>query len=146
MPKTTTVVKQVHKILPAPRRHWVGNGFHVYPVFAQLAFSEALSPWLMFDYAAPKYFEPTTQRLGVGQHPHRGFETITIAFQGEIEHRDSTGNTGVIEEGDVQWMTAGRGIIHEEYHSTAFAKSGGHLEMCQLWLNLPKAQKMHPPR
>jgi len=140
------VFKRVHKIMPAPPKHWVGNGFNVYPVFAHLAFSEALSPWLMFDYAAPKHFEPTSKRLGVGQHPHRGFETITIAFQGGVEHQDSTGNNDVIGPGDVQWMTAGRGIIHEEYHSTAFAKSGGQFEMCQLWLNLPKKDKMSPPR
>ena len=100
----------------------------------------------MFDYAAPKHFGPTNQRLGVGQHPHRGFETVTIAFQGGVEHSDSVGNTDVIGPGDVQWMTAGRGIIHEEYHSTAFAKSGGTFEMCQLWLNLPAKDKMHPPR
>lgn len=100
----------------------------------------------MFDYAAPKQFDPTSDRLGVGQHPHRGFETITIAFQGEVEHHDSMGNRGVIEAGDVQWMTAGRGIIHEEYHGRTFAKSGGTFEMCQLWLNLPRAHKMHAPR
>ena len=99
----------------------------------------------MFDYAAPKHFEPTRQRLGVGQHPHRGFETITIAFQGGVEHADSVGNTDVIGPGDVQWMTAGRGIIHEEYHSTEFAKTGGTFEMCQLWLNLPKKHKMTAP-
>ena len=128
--------KTVRKILPAPRKHWVGNGFNVYPVFAQLAFTELLSPWLMFDYASPKQFSPTSSRLGVGQHPHRGFETITIAFQGEIEHADSTGNRDVIKAGDVQWMTAGRGIIHEEFHGSKFAEAGGTLEMCQLWLNL----------
>ena len=144
MPIST--LKRVKKILPAQRPHWVGNGFNVYPVFAGLAFSEALSPWLMFDYAAPKKFEPTTQRLGVGQHPHRGFETVTIAFQGGVEHADSVGNRDVIGPGDVQWMTAGRGIIHEEYHSTAFAKEGGTFEMCQLWVNLPAKDKMHAPR
>ena len=101
----------IKKVLPAPRPHWVGDGFHVYPVFSNLAFSSFLSPWLMFDYASPKHFDPTTRQLGVGQHPHRGFETITIAFQGEVEHADSTGNGGVIGPGDVQWMTAGRGII-----------------------------------
>ena len=101
----------IKKVLPAPRPHWVGDGFHVYPVFSNLAFSSFVSPWLMFDYAAPKHFDPTTRQLGVGQHPHRGFETITIAFQGEVEHADSAGNGGVIGPGDVQWMTAGRGII-----------------------------------
>jgi len=138
--------KRVGKIMPAPPKHWVGNGFNVYPVFSHLAFSEALSPWLMFDYAAPKHFEATKQRLGVGQHPHRGFETITIAFQGGVEHADSVGNRDVIGPGDVQWMTAGRGIIHEEFHSTEFAKTGGTFEMCQLWLNLPKKHKMVAPK
>ena len=138
--------KAIKRILPAPRPHWVGNGFNVYPVFASLAFTEALSPWLMFDYAAPRSFRPTNKRLGVGQHPHRGFETVTIAFQGGVEHQDSVGNNDVIGPGDVQWMTAGRGIIHEEYHSTSFAKNGGTFEMCQLWVNLPAKDKMHAPR
>ena len=141
-----TVMKAVKSVMPAPRPHWVGDGFNVYPVFANLAFTNALSPWLMFDYAAPKRFDPTTKRLGVGQHPHRGFETVTIAFQGGVEHHDSVGNNGVIGPGDIQWMTAGRGIIHEEYHSTEFAKKGGIFEMCQLWVNLPKKDKMHAPR
>jgi len=139
-------MKAVKKVLPAQRPHWVGNGFHVFPVFAHYAFSNELSPWLMFDYAAPKHFEPTAKRLGVGQHPHRGFETVTIAWQGEVEHSDSVGNNDVIGAGDVQWMTAGRGIIHEEFHSTAFARAGGTFEMAQLWINLPQAQKMHAPR
>ena len=141
-----TAMKAVSRVMPASRPHWVGNGFHVYPVFAQLAFTKELSPWLMFDYAAPKQFGPTSERKGVGQHPHRGFETVTIAFQGAVEHTDSTGNNDVIQPGDVQWMTAGRGIIHEEYHSTEFARSGGTFEMCQLWVNLPKKHKMVPPR
>ena len=138
--------KNVARILPASRPHWVGNGFNVFPVFSNLAFQQELSPWLMFDYAAPKEFPPTRERLGVGQHPHRGFETVTIAFQGEVEHSDSVGHNDVIGPGDVQWMTAGRGIIHEEYHSTAFAKRGGTFEMCQLWLNLPRKDKMVAPR
>jgi len=138
--------KVVRKVIPAPRPHWVGNGFHVYPVFGDLAFSEEVSPWLMFDYAAPKLFEPGKTRRGVGQHPHRGFETITIAFQGEVEHRDSVGNHDVIGPGDVQWMTAARGIIHEEYHSEKFTAKGGTFEMCQLWLNLPAKHKMDAPR
>jgi redox-sensitive bicupin YhaK (pirin superfamily) len=99
----------------------------------------------MFDYAAPKQFPPNEKKRGVGQHPHRGFETVTLAFQGEVEHRDSTGNQDVIGPGDIQWMTAGRGIIHEEYHSTEFAKSGGIFEMCQLWVNLPAKHKMSKP-
>jgi hypothetical protein len=113
-------LKTVRRILPSPGRHWVGDAFHVFPVFHDLAFTKELSPWLMFDYAAPKVFSPTTKRRGVGQHPHRGFETITLAFQGEVEHGDSVGNRGVIGPGDVQWMTAARGIIHEEFHSVEF--------------------------
>ncbi|KAL3927688.1 MAG: hypothetical protein SGPRY_002714, partial [Prymnesium sp.] len=108
--------------------HWVGDGFLVFPLFAQMAFTHAVSPFLMFDYAAPKYFAPTKKKLGVGQHPHRGFETVTIAFQGEVEHKDSMGNSGVVTAGGVQWMTAGKGVVHEEYHSQAFAQKGGTFE------------------
>ncbi len=116
-------------------------------VFANKAFTKELSPFLMFDYAAPKSFEPNqSKRRGVGMHPHRGFETVTIAFQGEVEHNDSAGNNDVIGSGDVQWMTAARGIVHEEFHSTEFSKTGGVFEMCQLWVNLPKEKKMVEPR
>jgi len=145
---TTTSLRSVRKILPPTNRHWVGDGFHVYPVFANAAFTEEVSPLLMFDYAAPKQF-PAKQLghpLGVGQHPHRGFETVTVAFQGEVEHKDSTGVTDVIGQGDVQWMTAGRGIIHQEFHSNKFTKEGGTFEMCQLWVNLPKQHKMTKPK
>merc|ERR1711871_105430 len=144
--KDGSAMKGVKAILPRPSPHWVGDGFHVFPVFADRAFTEELSPFLMFDYAAPRKFPANNpSRLGVGQHPHRGFETITIAFQGEVEHADSIGNRGVIKSGDVQWMTAGRGIVHEEFHSQEFAKAGGNLEMCQLWLNLPAEHKMTRP-
>ena len=138
--------KEIREILKAPPRHWVGNGFHGFPVFHNRAFTKELSPWLMFDYAAPKEFSPSYERRGVGQHPHRGFETITIAFNGEVEHGDSVGNRDVIGPGDVQWMTAARGIIHEEFHSTDFQQTGGVFEMCQLWLNLPAKHKMDPPK
>ena len=101
----------------------------------------------MFDYAAPKNFPAKVgQPRGVGRHPHRGFETVTIAFQGEVEHHDNKGNRGVIGPGDVQWMSAAKGIIHEEYHSKAFTREGGTFEMCQLWVNLPKKHKMGKPR
>ena len=122
--------------------------FNNHKVFADKAFTSELSPFLMFDYAAPKHFGPARDghRRGVGQHPHRGFETVTIAFQGEVEHRDSKGNSGVIGPGDCQWMTAAKGIVHEEFHSNSFAKSGGTFEMCQLWVNLPKSDKMSEPR
>lgn len=141
-----TKYKVIREILGAPPRHWVGNGFHVFPVFHNRAFTKELSPWLMFDYAAPKEFQPGHERRGVGQHPHRGFETITIAWQGEVEHADSTGNRDVIGPGDVQWMKAARGIIHEEFHSTKFTQAGGTFEMAQLWLNLPAKNKMDAPR
>jgi redox-sensitive bicupin YhaK (pirin superfamily) len=140
-------MKKIKTILPANNRsHWVGDGFNVRPIFAQLAFTKDISPFLMFDYAAPREFEATTNKLGVGSHPHRGFETVTIAFQGEIEHGDSVGNRGVIGPGDVQWMTAASGIIHEEFLSTEFLKRGGVLEMVQLWVNLPSRHKMIPPK
>ena len=127
--------------------HWVGDGFNVFPVFADKAFTAEVSPFLMFDYGAPKLFPPNRNKLkGVGSHPHRGMETVTIAFQGEVEHRDSLGNKGVIGPGDVQWMSAARGIIHSEYHGPQLSRDGGMLEMAQLWVNLPAAHKMAPPR
>ena len=119
----------------------------VYIVFANKAFTKEISPFLLFDYAPPEDFPPNYgPKRGVGQHPHRGFETVTIAFQGEVEHADSEGNRDVIGPGDVQWMTAARGIVHEEFHSTDFSAKGGMFEMCQLWVNLPKDQKMSKPR
>lgn len=140
-------MKQIKTLLPATdRNHWVGDGFNVRPVFANLAFTEHISPFLMFDYAAPKKFEATDAKRGVGPHPHRGFETVTIAFQGEVEHGDSAGNRGVIGPGDVQWMTAASGIVHEEFLSHEFLKRGGVLEMVQLWVNLPAKYKMIPPK
>mmetsp|Transcript_1111 Transcript_1111/g.2462 ORF Transcript_1111/g.2462 Transcript_1111/m.2462 type:complete len:375 (-) Transcript_1111:15-1139(-) len=142
-----TQFRSVRKILPRTSPHWVGDGFLVHPVFANTAFTEEVSPLLMFDYAAPKKFPAKLGApKGVGQHPHRGFETVTVAFQGEVEHSDSTGITDVIGQGDVQWMTAGRGIIHQEFHSNKFTKSGGTFEMCQLWVNLPKKHKMTKPK
>jgi len=144
-PQQNGDMKSIKEVCKRPRSHWVGDGFNVFPVFADKAFTNDLSPFLMFDYAKPKDFPPTKKKLGVGRHPHRGFETITVAFQGGVEHADSTGNRDTIGEGDVQWMTAGRGIVHEEYHSREFAKTGGTFEMCQLWLNLPSSKKMVPP-
>jgi len=140
-------MKQIKRILRAPRRgHWVGDGFPVRALFADMAFTADISPFLMFDYGGPQDFTPTQQKRGVGPHPHRGFETVTIAFQGEIEHGDSVGNKGVIGPGDVQWMTAASGIVHEEMHSHKFAEQGGALEMVQLWVNLPAKFKMTAPR
>lgn len=134
--------KTIAEVYPQPRPHWVGDGFYVFPVFGRKAFTNEISPFLMFDYGAPKEFPPTSQQLGVGQHPHRGFETVTLAIQGEIEHADSSGHRDVIGQGDVQWMSAAKGVIHEEFHSRKFAKEGGILEMCQLWVNLPAKHKM----
>jgi redox-sensitive bicupin YhaK (pirin superfamily) len=140
-------MKQLKTILPATsRNHWVGDGFNVRPIFAHLAFTPEISPLLMFDYAAPREFAATQKKLGVGPHPHRGFETVTLAFAGEVEHGDSVGNRGVIGPGDVQWMTAASGIIHEEFLSGEFLQRGGTLEMVQLWVNLPAKYKMIAPK
>lgn len=126
------------------RGHWVGDGFPVRSLFSYDTMGAHVSPFLLLDYAGPHYFEPTKARRGVGQHPHRGFETVTIVYEGEVEHRDSAGNGGVIGPGDVQWMTAAGGIVHEEYHSPGFAKTGGPFRMVQLWVNLPAKDKMAP--
>ena len=126
------------------RGHWVGDGFPVRSLFSYNSLGAHISPFLLLDYAGPHYFEPTSKQRGVGQHPHRGFETVTIVYDGEVEHRDSAGNGGVIGPGDVQWMTAAGGIIHEEYHSPGFARTGGPFRMIQLWVNLPAKDKMAP--
>lgn len=126
------------------RIHWVGDGFPVRSLFSYHELGNHVSPFLLLDFAGPHYFEPTTKRRGVGQHPHRGFETVTIVYEGQVEHKDSGGNGGVIGPGDVQWMTAGAGILHEEYHAQAFARTGGQFRMIQLWVNLPAKDKMTP--
>jgi hypothetical protein len=127
------------------RGHWVGDGFPVRSLFSYNELGKHVSPFLLLDYAGPHIFDPTDQRRGVGQHPHRGFETVTIIYDGEVEHRDSTGQGGIIGPGDVQWMTAGGGILHEEFHSSTYAKTGGPFRMVQLWVNLPAADKMTAP-
>ncbi|WP_145126669.1 pirin family protein [Pseudomonas sp. URMO17WK12:I11] len=127
-----------------PAGHWVGDGFPVRSLFTYDEDVSRTSPFLLLDYAGPHVFAPTSARRGVGAHPHRGFETVTIVYQGELEHRDSTGAGGVIGPGDVQWMTAADGIVHEEFHSPAFAHSGGVLESVQLWVNLPARCKRAP--
>ena len=142
---TPTTPKRVLDIRSAPGRHWVGDGLPVHNLFGYNGPGVAeRSPFLMLDYGAPYDFGPTTQQLGVGQHPHRGFETVTVVYSGELAHRDNAGGGGTIGPGDVQWMTAGGGIIHEEFHSPGFARTGGTLEMAQLWVNLPAAHKMTP--
>lgn len=126
--------------------HWVGNGFPVRTIFSYQTLGQCISPFVMLDYAGPAEFPPTDQPRGVGEHPHRGFETVTIVYQGELEHHDSAGNHGKIGPGDVQWMTAASGVVHEEWHEQAFARRGGVLEMVQLWVNLPAKDKMSAPR
>ncbi|AQV98214.1 quercetin 2,3-dioxygenase [Cupriavidus necator] len=138
-------MKRVLGVYSAPRPHWVGDGFPVRSMFSYQSHGKQLSPFLLLDYAGPADFGPTDTPRGVGMHPHRGFETVTIVYKGEVAHHDSTGQGGVIGPGDVQWMTAGAGILHEEFHSDAFTSTGGALEMVQLWVNLPARDKMTPP-
>ncbi len=137
-------MKKILGVHASPRPHWVGDGFPVRSMFSYNDKDRDTSPFLLLDYAGPAEFGPASQPRGVGQHPHRGFETVTIVYSGEVEHRDSTGNGGVIGPGDVQWMTAASGILHEEFHSHAFTRTGGKLEMVQLWVNLPAKDKMAP--
>ena len=138
--------KKLRCIQRSADRHWVGNGFPVRTLFSYPTHGQVLSPFLLLDYAGPMEFSPTTERRGVGEHPHRGFETVTIVYQGELEHRDSAGNHGKIGPGDVQWMTAASGVVHEEWHEQAFTRRGGVLEMVQLWVNLTAKDKMSKPR
>jgi redox-sensitive bicupin YhaK (pirin superfamily) len=126
--------------------HMVGDGFDVRNMFPSNNLGPQISPFLLLDYAGPTYYAPTDQPRGVGEHPHRGFETVTIVYQGAVDHRDSAGNAGTIGPGDVQWMTAASGVVHEEKHQKDFAEQGGTLEAIQLWVNLPKEFKMEPPR
>jgi quercetin 2,3-dioxygenase len=139
-----TTHKKVLGTYGAGSNHWVGDGFPVRNLFPSNGVE--VSPFLMLDYAGPSRFEPSKKQRGVGEHPHRGFETVTIAYQGSVGHRDSAGNNGVIYPGDVQWMTAASGVVHEELHEEEFTRNGGIFEMVQLWVNLPKAQKMSKPR
>lgn len=135
-------VVQVHRQGSA---HMVGDGFPVRNLIPGDDVGEQLSPFLLLDYAGPAYFPPTDSPRGVGEHPHRGFETVTIVYEGKVAHRDSTGSGGIIGPGDVQWMTAASGIVHEEMHERAWARQGGTLHAIQLWVNLPKAHKMSRP-
>lgn len=138
-------MKQITGIYTAPSQHWVGDGFPVRSMFSYQTHGEQLSPFLLLDYAGPHHFPAGTGKRGVGEHPHRGFETVTVVYSGEVKHRDSTGRGGVIGPGDVQWMTAGAGILHEEFHSAEFTRTGGELKMIQLWVNLPAKDKMTQP-
>ncbi|MCL6712378.1 pirin family protein [Pseudomonas sp. R2.Fl] len=138
-------MKKVLGVYGAPRPHWVGDGFPARSLFSYQTHGRHLSPFLLLDYAGPYRFDPAEHPRGVGQHPHRGFETVTLVYEGELEHRDSSGAGGRIGPGDVQWMTAASGILHEEYHSPDFTRTGGTLDMVQLWVNLPAAAKMSAP-
>jgi quercetin 2,3-dioxygenase len=137
--------KEILSVHGNPDQHWVGDGFPVRTLFSYGAEARLVSPFLLFDFAGPAVFTAGTTPRGVAAHPHRGFETVTIVYEGEVSHRDSTGQGGTIGPGDVQWMTAASGILHEEFHSPAFTRSGGSLRMVQLWVNLPAEQKMNQP-
>lgn len=139
-------VKKVVEVRRNDRGHWVGDGFPVRTLFSYDDSPELVSPFLLLDYAGPAEFKPADHRRGVGEHPHRGFETVTVVYQGEVVHRDSAGHGGRVGPGDVQWMTAASGVVHEEKHGDELTRNGGTLEMVQLWVNLPARDKMSPPR
>jgi redox-sensitive bicupin YhaK (pirin superfamily) len=136
-------MKTIQTILRNDSPHWVGDGFPVRSLFSYHKDAAMLSPFLLLDYGGPWIFEPAVGRpRGVGEHPHRGFETVSIVYDGEVSHRDSSGGGGTISSGDIQWMTAGSGVLHEEFHSPGFSMTGGPLRMAQLWVNLPAKAKM----
>ncbi len=138
--------KIIHHQKPT-EQHWVGDGFFVHTMMQPHPSTYSMtSPFILMDYAPPRNFSPSSAQKGVGEHPHRGFETVTFAYQGEITHRDSAGGGGTIGQGDVQWMTAASGVVHEELHSKEYSERGGDFEMVQLWVNLPKSKKMSSPR
>ena len=141
--------KTVHQVVAPPPVHFVGDGFRVHSFISPSGSpirSQDMNPIIMFDYNSRHYFGPSEVKRGVGVHPHRGFETVTIAYEGQISHHDSSGGGGTIGQGDVQWMTAASGVLHKEYHSEAFTRTGGYFQMVQLWVNLPAEFKMSPPK
>ncbi len=141
------MMKKIKFSFAAKKKLWVGDGFYVHPLLRpQEGLYQFTCPFILMDYSPPFEFGKTSKRRGVGEHPHRGFETVTFAFKGEVEHRDSSGGGGLIKPGDVQWMTAGEGVVHDEFHSESFSKKGGLFEMVQLWVNLPKKHKMTKPK
>lgn len=142
----TSAGKKVLSIHRGGESHWVGDGFPVHTIFNYQELGTELTPFLLLDHAGPADFSPTEQERGVGWHPHRGFETVSIAYEGAVDHEDSAGNSGSIGPGDVQWMTAGAGVLHKELHGRDFARRGGRFEMLQLWVNLPSKSKMSAPR
>lgn len=140
--------RSIEIVVSPPNPHYVGDGFRVHnfiPSGYHLDM-QRMTPFIMMDYNSPFYFPPTDKPRGVGVHPHRGFETVTIAYKGRVAHHDSAGNSGVIGEGEVQWMTAASGILHKEFHETEFSKAGGDFQMVQLWVNLPAKYKMSKPK
>ena len=139
-------MKTLKRVVRPASAHWVGDGFPVRQMISPGMSPEETSPFLLLDYAGPHDFPPSDKPRGVGEHPHRGFETVTLAYQGQVDHRDSAGNAGSIGPGDVQWMTAASGVLHDEFHGPDFSRSGGTFEMVQLWVNLPAAHKMTEPR
>lgn len=143
----TMYTKEIEQILPPPAPHMVGDGFRVHNFFPHGGVGETrMSPFFLLDYNSKVEFEPREDPRGVGVHPHRGFETVTLAYHGKVAHHDSRGNQGVIGEGDIQWMTAASGILHKEYHEADFSKKGGLFQMVQLWINLPAKDKMSTPK
>ncbi len=139
--------KTINGIYHGAPFNMVGNGFRVSNYFPHgNSFIREMSPFFLLDYNAPVDFSASEEPRGVGVHPHRGFETVTIVYEGELAHRDSSGSAGLLHPGDVQWMTAGSGVVHEEFHAPEFSKTGGTLHMIQLWVNLPKAFKMTAPK
>ena len=142
-----TAIKTLEKIIAPPPKHWVGDGFNVHGFFPHGPLTgERMSPFFLLDYNALTNFPPREEPFGVGPHPHRGFETVTIAYKGKVEHHDSRGGGGIIGEGDVQWMTAGSGLLHKEFHEQEYNREGGPFQMVQLWVNLPAKDKMTTPK
>ena len=139
-------LRSIEQIMAPPAPHWVGNAFRVHNFFPGSLDLKRMSPFFLLDYGAKIEFPPSEIPRGVGVHPHRGFETVTIAYHGKVAHHDSAGHSGVIGEGDVQWMTAASGILHKEYHEEGWSKVGGLAQMAQLWVNLPAKFKMSPPK
>ena len=145
--KRSAMKRTIDGVLSGAPKHWVGDGFHVSNYFPSATDSQKrMSPFFLLDCQMPKHYAPTSRRRGVGAHPHRGIETVTTAYEGSIAHHDSAGNGGVIRPGEVQWMTAGGGILHNEYHEESFAKTGGVMHMIQVWVNLPRRYKLTAPK
>ncbi len=145
--KQAKKMKKVERIVAPPPAHWVGDGFNVHGFFPHGPLTgERMSPFFLLDYGALMDFPPREEPFGVGPHPHRGFETVTIAYKGKAEHHDSRGGGGIIGEGDVQWMTAGSGLLHKEFHEREYNRAGGPFQVVQLWVNLPAKDKMTEPK